>query len=548
MIKRKLASVALPRTLFLLVAMQAHAQNPPDAGALQQQIDRERQQQLPEQLAPQKPAVPPPMSPPTGAVITVAQFRFVGNTLLSAEQLAPAVADYLDRPLDFRQLQAAAAAVAEVYRAAGWIVRAYLPAQDIKDGIVTIQIVEAVFGQVRHESPGATQVSPSRIDAIVLARQQPGSALNAMALDRGLLLADDLPGVSVAASLAAGASERETDLILTTADDARVAGDVSIDNTGSRATGEERLNANVNLASPAGWGDLASASLSTTEGSDYGRLAYSLPLGSDGWRAGASASELRYKLIEAPLDPATDRGTSTILGLDAGYPVIRSRQQNLYVNLTYDHKDFDNRLSAAPDGIASRYKMNVYSIALNGNHFDNLGGGGANSVNLTLASGHRGSGIDTTEQYFTKLRYSLSRQQVITSELAFYLAISGQYATKNLDSAERFYLGGAYGLRAYPSGEAGGSSAYLATTELRWRAIPDLMLTGFVDSGAVRNHDNAGNNYDLSGAGIALAWKAPFGLYLNATWAARLGENPYPADTEESSEHHRFWLSASLPF
>ena len=56
-------------------------------------------------------------------------------------------------------MQAAAAAVAETYRAAGWVVRAYLPQQDIQDGIVTLQIVEAVFGSVKLEGRAARVAS-----------------------------------------------------------------------------------------------------------------------------------------------------------------------------------------------------------------------------------------------------------------------------------------------------------------------------------------------------------------------------------------------------
>ena len=36
--------------------------------------------------------------------------------------------------------------LAAAYREAGWVVRAYLPQQDIAGGTVTIQIVEAIFG------------------------------------------------------------------------------------------------------------------------------------------------------------------------------------------------------------------------------------------------------------------------------------------------------------------------------------------------------------------------------------------------------------------
>ena len=112
----------------LLIAGAAYAQAKPDAGALQQQIERERQGAMPQRVAPVQSVAPRDTAPATGTVVTVQSFRFVGNKLLSAEQLSEALATYLVRPLDFAQLQAAANAVAERYRAAGWVVNAYLPA------------------------------------------------------------------------------------------------------------------------------------------------------------------------------------------------------------------------------------------------------------------------------------------------------------------------------------------------------------------------------------------------------------------------------------
>ena len=128
----------LPRLLCKLQAVAAtlvilapQAQAPPDAGALRQQIDQGRQPVLPRKATPVKPAEPAAMLAQAGTVASVKSFRFAGNTLLTAEQLAPAVA--------------------VAYREAGWVVRAYLPRQDITGGIVTIQIVEAVFGGLHFE-------------------------------------------------------------------------------------------------------------------------------------------------------------------------------------------------------------------------------------------------------------------------------------------------------------------------------------------------------------------------------------------------------------
>ncbi len=139
----------LAALILSAATLSAHAQTPPDAGALQQQIERERQQQLPKRIAPDKPAAPAAMKPARGVVVTVKQFRFAGNTLMTAEQLAPVIADYLNRPLDYAQLQAAAAAVAEAYRAAGWVVNAYLPQCREYVGIHSASLRNGFFASLR---------------------------------------------------------------------------------------------------------------------------------------------------------------------------------------------------------------------------------------------------------------------------------------------------------------------------------------------------------------------------------------------------------------
>lgn len=154
------------------------------------------------------------MQPLTGTTLTVKAFHFSGNTLLSAEQLTPVVAGFLGRVLDFTELQQAAVAVAEAYRTAGWIVRVYLPQQEIRDGIVTLQIVEAVFGGARFEGAAPGRIAPSRLIAGIEAGQAKGALLNVEAIDRALLLAGDLPGVAVSGSLAEGRNDKETDLVL----------------------------------------------------------------------------------------------------------------------------------------------------------------------------------------------------------------------------------------------------------------------------------------------------------------------------------------------
>ncbi|MET3134462.1 hemolysin activation/secretion protein [Oxalobacteraceae bacterium GrIS 1.11] len=526
-----------------------------DAGQLLQQIDRERALALPRKAA--APVVPaaPAMQAAPGLSVEVKTFTFSGNTLLGEAQLRPAVAAYLGRPLGFADLQAAAASVAEAYRKAGWIVRAYLPQQDVRQGSVTIEIVEAVFGGARIEGPAPTRVKPERLLATIERAQPEGRMLSARQLDRALLLADDLPGVGVVGSLQEGAKTGQTDLILKLVDKPWISGDASVDNTGARAVGAVRALGNVYLNSPLGLADLAGANLMHTRGSDYARLAWSVPLGYDGWRAGASASLLDYRLVANNFNGLNAKGSSTTAGLDLSYPIIRSRQQNLYLGLNLDRKRFDN---LANQVTSSHYGNEAFSMALSGNLFDELGGGGANSASLALVSGRLALGaIDpgetaALEGRYTKMRYSASRLQALSAGVALYAALSGQESNaRNLDSSEKFYLGGAGGVRAYPADEGGGSSGNLLNLELRWSLPHGLTLSGFFDRGAVRNYDG-GKNLSLRGAGLALGWLADSGVNLKASWARRIGENPNSAangnDQDGSLKKNRIWLTAGIAF
>lgn len=550
-------SISALASCFLLDA--ALAQTPADAGSLQQQIERERQQQLPGRIAPEVPARPAE-SKPGGVTVTVREFRFVGNTLIPAERLAKAVADYVGKPLDFSQLQAATAVIADTYRKEGWVVRAYLPKQDIREGVVTIQIIEAVFGKVVTEGK-PTRVAAGKVVSRIEAQQDYGAPLDADDLDRGLLLANDLPGVAAAGALRAGARHGETDLLLKLTDEPFLNGNVGADNYGQRSTGENRITGNLALNSPLGLGDQLGANLVHSRGSDYLRLGYTKPAGVNGMRVGVNASWLNYDLVAPEFRSLDGQGESNTFGVESSFPAIRSRLKNLFFNVNIDRKSYDNRTLA---GTTSNYDIDMATLTLLGNLFDSIGGGGANTAYLAYSYGgvHLGSpdiGEDRAlSGGFGKWRYSLARQQVITTDLSLLTTWTGQWANENLDSSEKFYLGGAYGVRAYPSSEGGGAKGNLLNLELRWRLPWGLSTSSFYDYGRITQNVNnrvlqaTPNTYELKGYGLSLGWQSSFGLSLKGMWARRDGENPNPTatgrDQDGSYDKNRWWLSADLAF
>jgi len=550
-------------------AQAQSAGSPPTAGSLQQQIEREQLSPAPRpQIQPA--GKPQSASPLVGQTMVVRAFRFKGNTLISSEELSQALASLLNQPIDFSRLQSSAVVVADLYRDKGWVVQTLVPAQDISDGEVTVEIIEAVFGQSRVTGTPGTHVATEVVMSIFERQQQSGQFLNMNAVDRALLLADDLPGITVSGNLAPGQQSAQTDLFLTLSDEPLLAGTASIDNTGAVSTGANRANLALSVNSPMGRGDYLSVSAMNAQGTNYSRTAYSVPLGSDGWRMGINASHLGYVLISEAYSRLDAKGSSTTKGLELSYPLVRSRSFNLSTSLTADKKEYFN---VSGGSTTSEYTNIPLTWSLNASGFDGLGGGGANAFSLFVTDGRinlDGSPTEATDAStsktaggYSKVRYAMSRQQQIDAGTSLYVALNGQWANKNLDSSEKFYLGGSSGVRAYPSSEGGGTLGHMLNVELRWQLPEGFNLVGFYDFGAITQNtinDFAGasamNSYGLQGLGVSLAWRPGIGLNLQASYARRIGENPNAittevnqgADQDGTFNRDRLWITASLAF
>lgn len=539
--------------LLQLVYAQAQAQALPDAGALRPQIERER--------APDTPPRPPPLRLPrseehkdTGSqeLIAVHSFRFAGNSLLADAQLLAAVQPYANRPLRLDELWAAAAAVAADYRQAGWVARVYVPQQDITQGVVTLQIVEAAFSGTRISGSEPLRLKSGDVLSIASANLRQGSPLNTAAVDRVLLLADDLPGVSVSGALSEGPGEGETGLVLRLTDEPLLSGEVFVDNQGPRSSGSERTVLSASLNSPLGLGDRLAGDLLHTQGTDYVRVAYSLPVFSDGLRLGVTASQFNYRLVAEEFASLHSSGAAEGVGLEASYPLLRTGARNLSLGMAYDRRRY---LNEANHAVQSRYQVDVFGITLAGNLSDKLAGGGYTTASISLVNGQLDYGSPDAaenpalEGSFQKWRYALARHQTLTPTLSLVGTLSGQQAGHSLDSSESFYLGGPAGVRAYPANEGGGAQGLLASLELRYRFAKDWQLTAFYDHGSA---SGAGANIQLAGYGLGLTWKGPYDAVLKAVYAHRLGSNPNPTasgrDQDGSLELDRWWLSLSLPF
>jgi hemolysin activation/secretion protein len=566
----------------LLFAHSALAQV--DAGALQQNL--EKQLPLPSPLALPDPTDATPSESRVGKEgevrFTVNSFVLEGISILPEAEVQLAIRSWIGVPVSFEDLQRACDAIQALYRSKGYTVQAILPPQKIANGVVKILITEAKLGKVIVDNPqGPTRFSKELAAEYIAYANPIGDPLNMSSLERAIIILNETPGVMVASQLEAGDKDGDTNVRLQLTQPDLIQGRAEINNYGSRTTGAPQAIASLNFNGPFGIGDSASINGVFSEGSQYIQGAIALPGSKDGLRLGLAATYLNYKNLSNNAETGGE-GDAWTTGLSAAYPLIRSHGGNLNTSFNYDYKSYSNRNSIF-DAVFSAYNINNLSAGLSGNIVDSLGYGAISSGSVTAVLGNLNitdSGpfnysaypSPTTNLYqritpanFGKLTFAANRNQQLVEDGAttLYAAISGQFSTTNLNSAEQFYLGGPYGVRAYPVAQSGGSQGGLLTVELRHQIQPKLTVSAFFDGGMVQQYKttypqwqgltNAANTYSLMGAGLGLKWEYE-GWNLGAMVAWKVGQNPLynqfgqAVDTDGTTTQPRGWLTGSYNF
>ncbi|MDB5931985.1 MAG: Polypeptide-transport-associated domain protein ShlB-type [Polaromonas sp.] len=532
------------------------AQQLPSAGSQLQQIPPSP---IPQKAAPGiriEPATASATTAQDTARITVNTLQVRGARLYPEAELLALTGFRPGSELTLGDLRAMASKITDHYRSSGYFVaQAYLPAQEVSNGAVTIAVIEGQYGQVqvRNQSNLSGGLVNSQLEGI-----NSGDTVAIAPLESRLLLLSDIPGVNISSTLTPGASVGASDLIVDVMPGQRVSGSIDADNGGSRYTGQYRLGATVNLNNAAGMGDVASLRVLTTgSGLNYVRGAYQMQFGKA--TAGVAYSWLGYELGKefSSLDA---HGTARVASIYGSYPLIRTRDTNLYALLAFDHKTFEDRVDAVSS--VTDKKAQVLMATLRGDHRDSLGGGGFNSYGVTASAGN--IDIETpsarnfdavtarTNDHFTKLGFSAMRVQSVTNTVSLYAGINGQLASKNLDVSEKMELGGMNGVRAYPEGEAYADQGYLLTLEARMllpkfsEQMPGQMqLVGFIDTGRVTLNKNpwttGDNQRTLSGAGVGLNWSAANNFVIRTSYARKLGSGTATSAPDKSG---RFWIQA----
>ncbi len=489
-----------------------------------------------------------------GLRFTLRAISIIGNTVFAESFLQSLLADHIGQETDLAGAQRLARRLTDYYRQNGYfLARAYLPAQTLSDGQLSIRILEGVVdGKVLNNGSALDSGLLTGLLDRQIADRQP---LEGDALDRAAMLINEQPGVERARiSLVPGQNVGATELEIDVAPAPRQAFRFFADNYGNRYSGELRGGLQASANNLMGRADQLHATIIGTEQNTWiGRLAWDGLLASQGLRAGVAVYSSRYELGKEFKNLGA-HGRVNAINLYATYPLLRRQGQLVNLNTGLEHRWLRDTTDAT--GLTTDKEIDVLTIGAEGRHLDAWG---VNAWRLDASLGSLAMRSETmravdlasarSQGTYAKLSFSGLRDQRLVERWNLRGTVSGQVADKNLDSSEKFSLGGPYGVRAYPVGEAIGDQVWLTRLELRHAPTPAWQIGAGYDVGNVRVNANpyssAGNSLWRRGFALFAEGSAFRQLDLSAAIAWRLDEQ-HPVSAPDRLP--RFWLQTGWRF
>jgi hemolysin activation/secretion protein len=511
-----------------LVLPSSVAAQSPEVGLPQPDV-RLPQQQLYEPTRPAQ-QVGVPESAPTRAPAGAENVRFIlsgleiqGRTAYPPQVIEAIYEKRIGTEVSLADVYGIAEEIQRFYRKDGYfLARAILPAQTAQEGRLRIQVFEGFISDVLVEG----DIGPvGDLVKKYLQHLPSDRPLKLKTLERCLLLANDIPGVEVKGTLRP-ATEQVGAAQLVASVERRAFGAAGVvDNYGSSFTGVWQTAATVSGNSFTSWGDgwnlggLVSGPFYT--GDDDYQYAGQVRGSIRPWSNGAYLSTLVFYGRSNPggaialFDSINKQLQWSTIG---GYPIIRSRDRNLFTELGFDLINGDTDIFS--DIPFSRDKLRVLHLTAFGDFQDAWRG--FNFLSFGVRQGlpifdASESGDEQLSRLvgtgvFTSLNAKLSRLQPIYGPVALFCKAAGQYSFNNLLIEEQFGVGSTQFGRGYNPNELSSDQGVGVTGELQYTRPMELsyldrfQVFGFYDFGQVWDRDTD-NGTSLSSAGGGLrAW------------------------------------------
>ena len=486
------AAILLASTIlaFTVAPRGASAQTPPPhgigpTGPLVPQgsplngVERPNEPTVAPSLPGQSP-VPAPVNAPAVSV-AVSDAQVEGSTAYPPAFLQSVTAGLTGPAVSEQAIDTARVNLLNRYRADGYIYTTVNAR--VRDGHLRLVVTEARIVEVKLDGnigPAGTQVLR------FLKRLTHMQPIDVKKLERYLLLAGDVPGVSVSSVLNPSAEDPGALTLVAQVHRSPVTGELSADNRAFRQTGPEELLALADFNSFTSLGERTEVSLFHTFNNTetFGQASEEIFIGGSGLRlkiyGGAGETVPSGSLRELGYD-----GITRVGGVQVTYPVIRTRQQTLSVAALFDAVESEIDLAAGQGrSVRSSFdSLRILRATADYTVLDTLFGPAFSATSLATLRVSQGLPIlgaspngdkdaprvdERTD--FTKVSGELDRTQTLFTlaqgrTIALKLAAAGQYSRNILPPAEKFYLGGPHFGRGFYYGEVTADSGLETSVE-----------------------------------------------------------------------------------
>lgn len=428
-------------------------------------------------------------------------FEIEGATAFTPEELAPLYQDRMGQTITVADAFQIAANIELKYRNAGYVIsRVVVPPQEVTNGDFKIRVVEGFISDiVVQEDVGPVSEAVKRLLAPLIGK----TPVTVDEMERRLLLANDLAGMTVRATLKPSETAPGGSEMLVEADRVARTATLSADNRNSPYSGNAEGLAAVQFNS---FGTHADQLAIQTQLSSPIERSWSLSANyqglysEDGLMLGFSSSYGRSRpgkeleALEVNSVVMAERAIAT-------YPLIRSRLQNLRISGEYEYRAIDTDIL---DNEFNQDRLHIARAGISYDLTDSFQG-----ITAVRATVHRGLDVfNATDKddplgsradaggSFTKATVDLTRVQQVTDRVSMLLTATGQYAVNPLLASEEMALGGANYGRGFDSNEFSGDDGWATSLEVRYSPdLPEIFPNGvqfysFVDSGQVWDIDD----------------------------------------------------------
>lgn len=432
---------------------------------------------------------------PGAPAVTIVGASVTGHTAVPQTRLEQHFTGLVGREVSQEEIEAARIAVLTEYRSAGFAFTSVIVTGEAAPGGFALRfaVQEGRIAQVRLSGP----IGPAGVQVMRFLRGAVSEgAANIRQIERALLLAGDVPGVTVRGVLRPleGGQAGELELVADVTR-RRFSGLTTVDNRGFRLTGPVQFLALAQANSFTSLGERTEAAFFTSAlgESMFGQMTSEFFVGGSGLRvrlyAGAGQTSPSGALADIGY-----AGFTVTAGAALSYPIIRSRSANLTAGIQFDI--FDNTVDTGTTQAvrASHDSLRIIRAGLDGQFRDTVlpGPGAATTTGQLrvhqgiLAFGAtRGGSIPGPSRRgsnarFTKVTGEFQRTQPLFSlgenaTVSVQGTLSGQWSNDILPAAEKYFLGGARLGRGFYAGQVSGDRAIAMAVE----AQLDLRLPNF---------------------------------------------------------------------